>query len=81
MPTGLLAAALSYALWGLFPLYFHQIAEVPALEIVLHRSVWSLVFVAVLLAVMKRWAWLADVVRQPRTLAIFGATCCCRATG
>ena len=33
MPTGLLAAALSYALWGLFPLYFHQVSEVPAFEI------------------------------------------------
>jgi chloramphenicol-sensitive protein RarD len=74
MPTGLLAAALSYALWGLFPLYFRQLTEVPALEIVLHRSVWSLVFVVLLLAVMKRWAWLADVARQPRTLAIFAAS-------
>lgn len=74
MPTGLLAAALSYALWGLFPLYFHQVADVPALEIVLHRSVWSLVFVVGLLAVMRRWAWVAEVVRQPRTLAVFGAS-------
>ncbi len=74
MPTGLLAAALSYALWGLFPLYFHQVADVPALEIVLHRSVWSLVFVIGLLAVMRRWAWVAEVVRQPRTLAAFGAS-------
>jgi chloramphenicol-sensitive protein RarD len=74
MPTGLLAAALSYALWGLFPLYFRQVADVPALEIVLHRSVWSLVFVAGVLVVLRRWAWLAEVVRQPRTLAVFGAS-------
>ena len=71
MPAGLLAAALSYALWGLFPLYFRQIASVPALEIVLHRSVWSLAFVLILLAVQGRWAWLAEVVKQPRTLAVF----------
>lgn len=74
MPTGLLAAALSYALWGLFPLYFHQVSEVPAFEIVLHRSVWSLVFVLGLLTVMRRWAWVADVLRQPRTLLIFAAS-------
>jgi chloramphenicol-sensitive protein RarD len=71
MPAGLPAAALSYALWGLFPLYFRQIASVPALEIVLHRSVWSLAFVLILLAVQRRWAWLAGVVKQPRTLAVF----------
>lgn len=74
MPTGLLAAALSYALWGLFPLYFHQVAEVPAFEIVLHRSVWSLVFVLGLLTVMRRWAWVGGLLRQPRTLLVFAAS-------
>lgn len=74
MPAGLLAAALSYALWGLFPLYFRLVADVPALEIVLHRSVWSLVFVLGVLAVMRRWAWVADVLKQPRTLLVFGAS-------
>ena len=72
MPSGPLAAALSYILWGLFPLYIKQLQAVPALEIVLHRSAWSLVFVFGLLALLKRSAWLAEVLRQPRTLAIFG---------
>jgi chloramphenicol-sensitive protein RarD len=71
MPRGPLAAAIAYILWGLFPLYIKQIAEVPALEIVLHRSAWSLVFVMGLLAAMRRLAWLPPVMRQPRTLAIF----------
>ena len=42
MPSGPLAAALAYILWGLFPLYIKQVVQVPALEIVLHRSAWSL---------------------------------------
>jgi chloramphenicol-sensitive protein RarD len=58
-------------LWGLFPLYIKQIVQVPALEIVLHRSAWSLVFVFGLLAVLRRFAWLGPVLRQPRTLAVF----------
>lgn len=74
MPTGLLAAALSYALWGLFPLYFRQVASVPSFEIVLHRSVWSLAFVLLLLLAQRRWAWLAEVAKQPRTLGIFLAS-------
>ena len=37
MPSGPLAAALSYILWGLFPLYIKQLQAVPALEIVLHQ--------------------------------------------
>lgn len=74
MPTGLLAAALSYALWGLFPLYFRQVAAVPSFEIVLHRSVWSLAFVLLLLLTQRRWAWLSAVAKQPRTVGIFMAS-------
>jgi len=71
MPSGPLAAAIAYVLWGLFPLYIKQIAHIPALEIVLHRSLWSLVFVFGLLAVLRRFAWLPPVLRQPRTLGLF----------
>lgn len=71
MSTGVLQAALAYALWGLFPIYFHLVAAVAPLEIVLHRSLWSLAFVLGLLAVLRRWAWLGETARRPRTLAIF----------
>ncbi len=72
MPSGPLTAAIAYILWGLFPLYIKQIQQVPALEIVLHRSAWSLAFVLGLLLVLRRFAWLGPVLRQPRTLALFG---------
>ena len=72
MPSGPLAAALAYILWGLFPLYIKQIEHIPALEIVLHRSAWSLVFMAGLLLALRRVAWLRSALRQPRTLALFG---------
>lgn len=71
MHTGLLSAALAYIIWGLFPLYFHQLTEVGALEVVMHRSTWSLVFVAAVLAVLRRWQWLGPVLRQPRKVAVF----------
>ena len=74
MNTGLLSAALAFTTWGLFPLYFQFIADVPALEVVLHRSVWALVFVLGILAWQKRWAWLRDTLRQPRLLLLFTAS-------
>ena len=74
MNTGLLSAALAFTTWGLFPLYFQFIADVPALEVVLHRSVWALVFVLGILAWQKRWAWLRDTLRQPRQLLLFTAS-------
>src|SRR6478735_4802548 len=71
MSSGVLQAALAYAMWGLFPLYFHLLSAVDALDIVLHRSLWSLAFLLVVLSVLRRWAWLREVIRRPRTLAIF----------
>jgi chloramphenicol-sensitive protein RarD len=71
MSPGVLQAALAYAMWGLLPLYFHLVSGVAPLDIVLHRSLWSLAFVLVLLALLRRWAWLLQVGRRPRTLATF----------
>ena len=68
---GLLYAALAYVLWGLFPIYFHALARVDAFEIVLHRSLWSFVFVWAVLLAMRRLQWVGGVVRQPRLLAQF----------
>jgi chloramphenicol-sensitive protein RarD len=64
-------AALAYIFWGLFPLYFRQLHGVAPLEIVMHRTVWSLVFLLVVLTVLKRWAWLRQVAGQPRVLGAF----------
>jgi chloramphenicol-sensitive protein RarD len=71
MNPGILYASLAYLAWGLFPLYFKQVAQVPALEVVMHRTVWSLLFVLGVLLVLKRWAWMSDLLRRPRVLATF----------
>jgi chloramphenicol-sensitive protein RarD len=74
MNPGLLYAGLAFGIWGLYPLYLLQIASVPPLEVVLHRSAWSLLFLLGLLAVLKRWSWLPAVARQPRQLALFATS-------
>ncbi len=61
MNSGVLFALGAYLSWGLFPLYFRQIAAVPALQIVAHRTLWSLVFVAVVLLVTRNLSWLKQV--------------------
>jgi len=71
MNPGIVYAALAYLSWGLFPLYFRQVAAVPALEVVLHRTLWSLVFLLGLLAVRRQWAWMRELLRQPRVLGAF----------
>jgi chloramphenicol-sensitive protein RarD len=71
MPTGPLAAAAAYVLWGVFPLYIKQVAAVPALQVVAHRSWWSLVFVFGLLALLGRLRWVRAALADGRTLRVF----------
>jgi chloramphenicol-sensitive protein RarD len=73
MNSGILSATLAFLCWGLFPLYFHAIGEVPPLQILAHRMLWSLLFLVIVLAVRRQWAWLR-IVRQPKVLASFVAS-------
>lgn len=74
MPTGPLAAAAAYVLWGVFPLYIKQVAHVPALQVVAHRSWWSVIFVFALLALLGRLGWLRAAIADRRTLRVFAAS-------
>ncbi|MDD2926460.1 EamA family transporter RarD [Rhodoferax sp.] len=71
MNPGILYAALAYVAWGLFPLYFRQLSMVGSLEVVMHRTVWSLLFLLGVLLVLRRWRWLRELLHQPRVLAAF----------
>ena len=71
MNHGIAYAILAYAAWGLFPLYFRELAGVGAFEIVVHRVVWSLVFLLALLLWLRRWSWLATLRHRPAVLAAF----------
>lgn len=69
---GYLYGFAAFGLWGLFPLYWKLLSGTGPVEILAHRIVWSLVFVAALLGVLRRWSWLRDLARQPgRLLAVF----------
>ena len=73
MRTGIFSAALAFFLWGLFPLYFHALHDVPPLQILAHRMLWSLLFLLIVLTVRRQWSWLA-IVRKPRVIASFVAS-------
>lgn len=73
MRTGILSAALAFFCWGLFPLYFHALNNVPPAQILAHRMLWSLLFLLIVLAIRRQWSWLA-IVKKPRVLATFVAS-------
>ncbi|MGW4822265.1 EamA family transporter RarD [Streptomyces sp. NPDC004227] len=68
--TGLLNGVAAYGMWGLVPIFWPLLKPAGAVEILAHRMVWSLAFVAVALLVVRRWAWAGELLRQPRRLAL-----------
>ncbi len=65
---GILFGVGAYGLWGLLPLYFMVLKPAGAVEIVANRVVWSLVFCAILLTVMRAWKPMLAAGRNPRTV-------------
>jgi chloramphenicol-sensitive protein RarD len=65
--SGLVYGFAAYGLWGVMPLYFHAVTDVPALELVSHRVLWSVLLLAVVLAFLGRWTALLRCLRVPRT--------------
>ncbi len=64
----------AYLLWGFFPLYFKGVAHVPPLEVLAHRSAWSLVTLMVILTATRKWDKVRTALTQRRTLLILCAT-------
>ncbi len=71
MNKGILAGIGAYTLWGLLPIYWRLLEQDPAIEILAHRMVWSLVFIAGILTVLREWRWLGEVLRNRRTVVIY----------
>ncbi len=71
MQKGILYAASAFFCWGLFPLYFRLLKQIPALELLLHRMLWSLLFLLLILAWRRQWQWLTPLLKQPKVLAGF----------
>lgn len=71
---GVLLAGGSYVLWGLLPVYWKQLHNVPALQTLSHRIVWAFVFTCILLTVRRDWAWLKPALRSRKTVLIFIAS-------
>ncbi len=67
---GALAAVCAFLLWGLFPLYWKALKSVSPGELLCHRIVWSAAFVAVALALSRRFREVAAVFRNRRGVAV-----------
>jgi chloramphenicol-sensitive protein RarD len=67
---GVLSGLGAYSIWGLFPLYFPLLKPSGGLEIVAHRVLWSLLFTALLLTVVRRWSHVRALLGDRRRLLV-----------
>jgi chloramphenicol-sensitive protein RarD len=71
MKKGIWYAVAAYAIWGLFPIYWKRLNQVPALQLLSHRIVWSCVIVLGFIVVSRQWPAFRRAAFQRRTLTLY----------
>ncbi len=66
----LLAGVAAFVTWGLVPVYWKLLRDIPAPEILAHRFVWTVLFLGALLTLQARWGEVFANVSDARS-AIF----------
>src|SRR5512133_168742 len=64
--TGLLYGIAAYGWWGFVAVYFRAVGHVPAPALLAHRIVWSVLVLAIIVALNKRWGSVRNVLREKR---------------
>lgn len=67
-------ALVAYLLWGFLPLYMKALADIPTLEVLAHRVIWSVPIALAILAVLGRTGDLWAALRTPKMLAMGAIT-------
>lgn len=62
---GMIAIVAACTIWGLSALYWNMVSHVPPLEVLAHRTLWSLVFFGIVLAVRGRLHEVFRLVARP----------------
>ncbi len=68
--AGIWYGILSFALWGVLPLYWKLLHTIPALEILAHRILWSFIFLGSVLLISRGWQTMVAVLIDRKKLMI-----------
>jgi chloramphenicol-sensitive protein RarD len=80
MNRGVIAGVAAYLFWGFFPIYLKALQVVPSLQIMLHRLVWSFLFVMLLILLRREWPRFKSSISSPKVLLIYTLTAVLLAT-
>ena len=64
-------AAAAYLMWGFMPVYLKQLQEVPAVQILLHRVIWSFLFLALIILLRREGHALLQVLHNGNVLSLY----------
>ena len=65
---GLIYGFTAYLIWGLAPIFFKLLQEVPTYEIIAHRIIWSLALLVVIITASRHWQGVIAIFSRPKTL-------------
>jgi chloramphenicol-sensitive protein RarD len=68
--SGLAYGLGAYGMWGVFPLYFHLLSEVPPWVVLFHRILWSVLFLGVVVSVRREWGSILPILRNRRNVVL-----------
>lgn len=66
--SGFINAVSAYLLWGFAPIYFKLLTDISAGEILMHRIIWSTLFLLLMVVVMKKSALFISICQQPKVI-------------
>ncbi len=67
---GVLTALSAFIIWGTFPLYFKQLAQYDPIEVIVHRIVWTFMFLLLFVVITKRFDWVRQFRDNPKLIVI-----------
>ena len=73
-PKGLVLAISAYLLWGFLPIYMKALSDVPVLEVLAHRVIWSVPVAGAILIWLGRTSDLRAALRSPRMIGMAALT-------
>jgi chloramphenicol-sensitive protein RarD len=72
--AGSLYAIAAFGFWGLTPIYYKLMPDVPPVEVLAHRIVWSVAFGAVFVTLLRAWPAVKSALGNPRTVRALALT-------
>ncbi|UNU74338.1 EamA family transporter RarD [Moraxella nasovis] len=65
-----MTALAAFLIWGNFPFYFKLLHEYDAVEIIVHRVVWTFVLLVFVMVIGRRRLWIDEIIKNPKQLGL-----------